>query len=110
MKDVAASYLRKHAIHAGWPMQCPDTARVDVWGARAEGGVHRSAYGFGGMREATGLALAVGALQLAQGPLAVSAAGVYAPEGGLAVAPFLDAMRQRGMAAYRDIALTEPIV
>jgi hypothetical protein len=28
MKDVPASYLRKHAVHAGWPMRCPDTAGV----------------------------------------------------------------------------------
>lgn len=26
MKDVLASYLRKHAVHGGWPLECRDTA------------------------------------------------------------------------------------
>jgi saccharopine dehydrogenase-like NADP-dependent oxidoreductase len=94
---------------AGRP-HAPCALRVDVWGAQADGDVQRSAFGFGGMRDATGLALAVGALQLAQGPLAATEAGVYAPEDCLAIAPFLEAMRQRGMTAYRDVALTDPIV
>jgi saccharopine dehydrogenase-like NADP-dependent oxidoreductase len=62
------------------------------------------------MREVTGLSLSIGAQLLARKELLVDAGGVYAPEACLDPVVFLTALREKGMQAYTDLAMTEPIV
>jgi saccharopine dehydrogenase-like NADP-dependent oxidoreductase len=84
--------------------------RVDVWGIEAGAEVHRMACGIGQMREVTGLSLSIGAQMLARKDLLVDAGGVYAPEACLEPGAFLTALREKGMQAYTDLAMAEPIV
>ena len=41
--------------------------------------------------------------------LVATQGGVYAPEGILEPKPLIDMMRERGLVAYRDLALTKPL-
>lgn len=84
--------------------------RLDVWGIEGGEEVHRMACGIGQMREVTGLSLSIGAQMLARKELLVDAGGVYAPEACLDPGAFLTALREKGMQAYTDLAMTEPIV
>lgn len=86
----------------------PGALRVDVWGEKAGVELHRLICGTGTMREATGLSLAVGALMLARGEVTAQA-GVFAPEGCLDPHRFIERLRDRGVAAYEDLAMSRPI-
>jgi len=83
--------------------------RVDVWGQVAGQEVHRLACGLGQMREATGLSLSVGTLMLARGELLTREGGVYAPEACLDPQKFIAHMSAKGLQAYHDLAMTQPI-
>ncbi len=83
--------------------------RLDVWGERGGREEHHTLCGVGQMREVTGLSLSVGALMLARRELATDAPGVYAPEGCIDPAVFIDRMRAKGTVAYEDLAMTRPV-
>jgi lysine 6-dehydrogenase len=84
--------------------------RLDVWGEVAGEEVHRMACGLGQMREATGLALSIGTLMLARKELLTTEGGVYAPEACLKPGPFLRYVGDKGITAYEDLAMTQPVV
>lgn len=83
--------------------------RVDVWGQVAGQEVHRMACGLGTMREATGLSLSIGTLMLARRELLTREGGVYAPEACLDPQKFIAYMNAKGIKAYEDLAMTQPI-
>lgn len=94
-------------LDAGRP-PAEGAVRLDVWG-RAEGReVHRLACGTGQMREATGISLAAGTLLLARGSV-LARGGVLAPEQCLEPVAFIAMMRERGISAYEDLAMTRAI-
>ena len=64
--------------------------------------------GVGQMREATGLALAIGARMLGRKERLTRAAGVYAPEACIDPPTFLKYLRAKGVEAYEDLAMTRP--
>jgi saccharopine dehydrogenase-like NADP-dependent oxidoreductase len=82
--------------------------RVDVWGELDGAKVHHIACGVGQMREATGLALSVGTLMLARRELLVEG-GVFAPEACLDPQSFISHMAAKGIRAYSDLAMTQPL-
>jgi lysine 6-dehydrogenase len=84
--------------------------RVDVWGEVAGEEVHRMACGVGQMREATGLSLSIGTLMLARRELLTEEGGVYAPEACLAPGKFITYLSAKGIKAYADLAMTQPVV
>lgn len=88
----------------------PGAVRLDVWGKRDGEEVHRMACGVGQMREVTGLSLSIGTQMLAHKQLVVDPGGVYAPEACLDAQAFLAALREKGVQAYADLSMTEPIV
>jgi lysine 6-dehydrogenase len=98
----------EQASAAGKP--APGAVRLDIWGEKGGEQVHRVACGVGEMREVTGLSLSVGTQMLARKQLLVDAGGVYAPEGCLEPYAFLTALREKGVQAYADLAMTEAIV
>ena len=65
--------------------------------------------GVGLMREATAMCLSVGTQMLARKELTVKKGGVYAPEACLDPATFLPMIRAKGIEAYEDLAMTEPL-
>ena len=83
--------------------------RVDVWGEKDGEKVHRMVCGVGRMREATGLCLSVGTQMLGRKELTVDKGGVYAPEACLDPVVFLPMIREKGIEAFEDLALTEPL-
>jgi lysine 6-dehydrogenase len=83
--------------------------RIDVWGEVDGEEVHRLACGIGGMREATGISLGIGTLMLARKELLVEAGGVYAPEACLDPRTFISRLSAKGIQAYADLAMTQPI-
>lgn len=87
----------------------PGAIRIDVWGEKGGQQLRRTLCGVGTMREATGVSLAVGVLMLARGQLRQSAGGVYAPEGCLDPQVFLDKLRNKGMNAYYDVEMVQPV-
>ena len=87
----------------------PGALRVDVWGEVDGVEAHRTACGVGKMREATALSLSVGTQMLARKELSVAAGGVYAPEACFDPAPFVAAMRAKGVEAFEDAAMTRPL-
>ena len=88
----------------------PGAVRIDIWGVHEGKQIHRLACGVGQMREVTGLSLSVGAQMLGRKQLLVDAGGVYAPEACLQPRAFLTALREKGVQAYADLGMTEPIV
>jgi len=82
--------------------------RIDVWGERDGKPVKRMACGTGEMREATGLALSVGALMLGRRELLTEKGGVYAPEACIRPLPFIEAMREKGVLVYEDLDMKTP--
>ena len=98
----------EQASSAGDPE--PGAVRIDVWGVEGGDEVHRLACGVGQMREVTGLSLSIGTQMLARKDLLVDAGGAYAPEACLDPHAFLTMLREKGMQAYTDLAMTEPIV
>jgi lysine 6-dehydrogenase len=83
--------------------------RVDVWGEVAAQEVHHMVCGIGQMREATGLALSIGTLMLARRELLVEGGGVYAPEACFEPATFIRRFTAKGIHAYADLAMTQPV-
>lgn len=83
--------------------------RVDVWGEKNGREQHHMLCGIGQMREATGLSLAIGALMVGRKQLLTTEGGVYAPEGCIDAAVFIRIMRDKGLMAYEDLALTRPL-
>ena len=94
------------------PEQEPEwgAVRIDVWGKKEGKEVHQLGCGIGQMREATGLSLAVGAWMLAKGEITVEQGGVYAPEACYPPEKFLGYMKERGITAYFDLEMTQPVV
>ncbi len=88
----------------------PGALRIDTWGTVDGREVQHTLCGTGGMREVTGLSLSIGALMLARGELLTDAPGVYAPEGCMDPEMFIERMRNKGIVAYEDVAMTRPIV
>ncbi len=87
----------------------PGAMRIEVWGEQHGRELHRMGCGVGVMRQATGLSLSVGTLQLARRQLTTEEGGVYAPEGCLEPRAFLNALRAKGIAAFADLEMTRPI-
>ncbi len=87
----------------------PGALRVDVWGEKDGEKVHRMVCGIGRMREATGLCLSVGAQMLGRKELTVEKGGVYAPEACLDPVTFLPMIREKGIEAFEDLAMTKPL-
>jgi saccharopine dehydrogenase-like NADP-dependent oxidoreductase len=83
--------------------------RLDVWGTADGRDQHHLLCGVGQMREVTGLSLSVGTQMLVRRELTTTAPGVYAPEGCLVPAMFIDRMRAKGLTAYEDLAMTRPL-
>jgi saccharopine dehydrogenase-like NADP-dependent oxidoreductase len=84
--------------------------RIDVSGTINGASQQRMACGLGQMREATGLSLAVGALMLGNQELRVKEGGVYPPEGCLEPRIFLERMAAKGITAFHDLEMTQPVV
>lgn len=87
----------------------PGALRVDVWGEKDGERVHRMACGVGQMRESTALCLSAGIQMLARKELTVKEGGVYAPEACLDPGTLVSVMRAKGVEAYQDVAMTEPL-
>jgi len=83
--------------------------RVDVSGPVDGRERHRTLCGVGQMREVTGISLAVGALMLGRRQLLTETGGVFAPEGCLLPQPFIAAMKDKGVCAYSDLEMNDPI-
>ncbi len=83
---------------------------LDVWGEVGGEEVHRMACGIGTMREATGLSLSVGTLMLARGEVTVEGGGVYAPEACFDPETFLTRLGAKGIRAYADLEMAQPIL
>jgi saccharopine dehydrogenase-like NADP-dependent oxidoreductase len=83
--------------------------RVDVWGELAGEQVHLLVCGIGQMREVTGLSLSCGTQMLARRQLLVDTGGVYAPEACLDPRALLAYLNSRGVNAYSDVAMTQPL-
>ncbi len=106
--DVVARLLAGVEWLTGGGAPAPGAIRVDVWGDKDGSQVERMVCGIGGMRETTGVSLSVGAQMLARGEIIAEGGGVYAPEACLKPEPFLSAMREKGVHAYEDLAMTKP--
>lgn len=83
--------------------------RIDVTGERDGREQRLTLCGIGGMREATGVSLAIGTLMLARRELCSSEGGVYAPEGCLEPLAFLEHLRAKGIEAFADLAMQQPL-
>jgi Saccharopine dehydrogenase NADP binding domain len=83
--------------------------RLDVWGEAGGQEVHHMACGIGQMRAATGLSLSVGTLMLVRKELLTAEGGVYAPEGCLDPRMFLARLSEKGITAYADLGMTQPV-
>lgn len=86
----------------------PGAIRLDVWGDKGGVEAHHMACGVGEMRATTGLSLSVGAQMLARGQI-TSRGGVFAPEACLEPETFIAALREKGIQAYEDLAMTRPL-
>ena len=110
LQDAAESAFRALAAAPGIDFPAPPRAlRVEVWGEQQGREVHRMACGVGEMRNATGTSLSVGTQLLARRQLTTTEGGVYGPEGCLEPRAFLAAMREKGIAAFADLAMTRPL-
>jgi hypothetical protein len=109
LRDAVARFvtLIEGASSAGEPAD--GAVRIDVWGEADGKEVHHIACGTGQMREATGLSLSVGTQMLARRELLTHHGGVYAPEACLDPHRFLIALSDRGIKAYRDLAMTRQV-
>jgi NAD(P)-dependent dehydrogenase (short-subunit alcohol dehydrogenase family) len=84
-------------------------SRIDAWGQKDGKEVHLQRGGIGLMRETTGLSLAAGAYLLGKGQLRTQQGGVYAPEGCLDADAFFKYLHDRGIDAFTDLAMTQPV-
>ncbi len=87
----------------------PGGLRVDVWGEKDGQEVHRMVCGVGRMRDATALCLSAGVQLLGRKDLSVSDGGAYAPEACLDPETLVSAMREKGVEAFEDLAMTKPV-
>lgn len=87
----------------------PGAVRLDVWGEKDGAEVHRMACGTGEMRATTGLSLSIGTQMLARGQTTSAGGGVFAPEACLDPEPFITSLREKGIHAYEDLAMTRPL-
>jgi saccharopine dehydrogenase-like NADP-dependent oxidoreductase len=83
--------------------------RIDVSGEKAGEPVTVRLCGTGTMRDATGIALSIGAQLLAARRLTVKEGGVFGPEGCFDPSDFLEMMAGCGINAFSDLALRERI-
>ncbi len=83
--------------------------RVDVHGEKDGRPATVRICGTGTMRDATGIALSIGAQLLAARRLTVEEGGVYGPEGCFEATDFLEMMAGCGVNAFSDLALRERI-
>jgi lysine 6-dehydrogenase len=92
------------------PGPAPDGAmRIDVTGDKDGKTTTLTLCGTGTMREATGIALSIGARLLADKKLTVEQGGVYGPEGCFDSEDFLRLMGESGFIAYADLAMRDRI-
>jgi lysine 6-dehydrogenase len=92
------------------PGPAPDGAmRIDVSGEKDGRPATLTLCGIGTMRDATGIALSIGAQLLAAGELTVQEGGVFGPEGCFDSSDFLRMMSESGFTAYSDLAMQIPI-
>jgi saccharopine dehydrogenase-like NADP-dependent oxidoreductase len=87
----------------------PGAIRLDVWGDKDGVEAHHMACGVGEMRATTGLSLSVGTQMLARGQI-TSRGGVFAPEACLDPETFIAALKEKGIQAYEDLAMTRPLL
>lgn len=99
------------AIERLAPDSAPATGaiRMDVWGEKDGAEAHHMACGIGQMREATGLSLSIGTQMLARGQTTSAGGGVLAPEACLEPEAFLTSLREKGVHAYEDLAMSRPL-
>lgn len=83
--------------------------RLDVWGEKDGAEVHHIACGIGEMRASTGLSLSIGTQMLARGQTTSAGGGVFAPEACLDPEAFISSLREKGIHAYEDLAMTRPL-
>lgn len=83
--------------------------RIEVSGEKDGKPTTLAIFGMATMRDATGIALSVGAQLLATKQLTVEQGGAYGPEGCLDPDGFMRIMGERGMYAYSDLAMRERI-
>jgi lysine 6-dehydrogenase len=92
------------------PGPAPDGAmRIDVSGEKDGRPATLTLCGTGTMRDATGVALSIGARLLGEKKLSVKPGGVFGPEGCFDPADFLGLMAEGGFTAYSDLAMQNPI-
>jgi len=84
--------------------------RIDVSGTRKGAALQRMICGVGRMRDATGVALSIGAQMLARGELTCRRGGVYSPEACIRPDVAIRAFAARGLMFYEDLAMTKPLV
>ena len=97
--------------HSGAPKE-PEwgAVRIEVWGETGGKKAHETGFGVGQMRDATGLSLSVGALMLGRKEVLTEEGGVYGPEACFEPTKFFSSMKERGISAYFDLAMTRPVV
>ncbi len=106
--DAMTRLLMKVAPVRRGPL--PDGAlRIDVSGEKDGSPATEMLCGTGTMRDATGIALSIGARLLAAKRLTVEHGGVYGPEGCFDPADFLRLMGESGIIAYADLQMRERI-
>jgi len=108
--DLVARFLAPIERLTSGREPAPGAIRVDVWGEKGGEKVQRSLCGVGQMREATGLSLSVGVQMLARKEVLTQEGGVYAPEACLKPDVFLSTMKEKGVEAYEDLAMTKPFL
>jgi lysine 6-dehydrogenase len=107
IEKLAKLALKIPLPHSDAPVE--GALRIDVSGEKDSKPVTLTICGTGTMRDATGIALSIGARLLAAGKLTVEQGGVYGPEGCFDPSDFLSMMAESGIRAYRDLAMTEPV-
>jgi saccharopine dehydrogenase-like NADP-dependent oxidoreductase len=106
--DVMAKLLSR--VGPSKPGPAPDGAmRIDVSGEKDGKPASLMLCGTGTMREATGIALSIGAQLLGHKKLTVEGGGVFGPEGCFDSTEFLRMMAESGFTAYSDLAMQNPI-
>ena len=83
--------------------------RIDVTGEKGGREETLTLCGTGTMRDATGIALSIGAQLLGAGKVEADQGGVYGPEGCFDPEDFLRMMSESGITAYSDLSMKERI-
>ena len=106
--DLMSRVLMK--LSPSKPGPAPEGAmRLDVSGEKDGEETTLTLCGTGTMREATGIALSIGAQLLGKKKLAVKSGGVYGPERCFDPEVFLKMIGEKGIFAYSDLSMTERI-